>query len=78
MRILFKLLTLERDISRTIWRIDVTDGSFFQHFSTLFQALTFFDWSFPSKEVTYVSYKSLIVAIFNECICRKSAFHSTG
>ena len=31
---LLKFLTLEYDISRTIWRIEVSDGSFFLlHFS---------------------------------------------
>ena len=48
MSILLKFLTLKWDISRTIWRIEVSDGSFFCIFYTLsFELHFYFDWSFP-------------------------------
>ena len=40
--ILLKLLTLEWDISRTVWRIEITDGSFFACFMLFHLSLTFF------------------------------------
>ena len=46
--ILLKFLTLKWDISRTIWRIEVSDGSLFLHFSRYFiSAKPFFDQSLP-------------------------------
>ena len=46
--ILLKFLTLGWDISRTIWRIKVNDGSFFCSFHAFsFELNLFFDWSFP-------------------------------
>ena len=48
MSILLKFLTLKWDISRTIWRIEVGDGSFFCIFHTLSIKRNFvFDLSFP-------------------------------
>ena len=47
---LLKFLTLKWDISRTIWRIEVSDGSFFCIFHALsnsFELNFFFDRSFP-------------------------------
>ena len=46
--ILLKFLTLKWDISRTIWCIEVSDGSFFCIFHTLsFDLNSFFDRRFP-------------------------------
>ena len=45
--ILLKLLTLEWDISRTIWRIEVSDGSFLAIFTLFHLSLTFFRTEFP-------------------------------
>ena len=48
MSILLKFLTLKWDISRTIWRIEVSDGSFFFSFLTLFHlSVIFFQPEFP-------------------------------
>ena len=48
MSILFKFLTLKCDISRTIWRIEVSDGSLFCIFHTLsFELNLFFDRTCP-------------------------------
>ena len=48
--ILVKLLTLEWDISRTIWCIEGSDGSLFCIFHALSFELNFvFDWSFPLR-----------------------------
>ena len=48
--ILLKFLTLKWNISRTIWRIEVSDSSFFGIFHALsFELNFFFDWSFPLK-----------------------------
>ena len=48
--ILLTFLTLEWDISRAIWRIDVIDGSFFGIFHALpFKLKLFFDRSFPLR-----------------------------
>ena len=45
---LLKFLSLKWDISRTIWRIEVNDGSFFCIFHALsFEPNFFFDRSFP-------------------------------
>ena len=46
--ILLKFLTLEWDISRTIWRIEVSEGSFVCIFRALsFELNLFFEWSCP-------------------------------
>ena len=46
--ILLKYLTLKWNISRTIWHIEVGDGSFFCIFHTLsFELNFFFDRRFP-------------------------------
>ena len=46
--ILFKFLNLQWDIQRTIWRIEVSDGSFFFHFCALsFEINLFFDRAYP-------------------------------
>ena len=46
--ILLKFQTLEWDISRTIWRIEVSEGSFFCIFLALsFELNLFFEWSCP-------------------------------
>ena len=51
MSILPKFLTLKWNISRTIWRIEVGDGSFFFSFFTLFHlSLTFFRPEVPFKQ----------------------------
>ena len=48
--ILLKSLILKWDISRSIWRIEANDSSFFFSFFTLFHSsLTFFDRSFLLK-----------------------------
>ena len=48
--ILFKFLTLQRDISRTIWDIEVSDGSFVCSFHALsFELNCLLDRSFPLK-----------------------------
>ena len=48
MSILLKFLTFGRDISRTIWHIEVSDGSFFRIFQAhSFELNVFFDRSFP-------------------------------
>ena len=48
MSILHKFLTLKWNISRTIWRIEVGDGSFFCIFHALSCELNFiFDQRFP-------------------------------
>ena len=45
---LLEFLTLKWDISRTIWRIEVSDGSFFCIFhALLFELNFFFNWNFP-------------------------------
>ena len=50
--ILLKFLTLEWDISRAIWRIEVSDGSFFFIFHALSSELNLFlDRSFPLKNI---------------------------
>ena len=46
--ILLKFLTLEWDISRTIWHNDVSEGSFYCIFGALsFEGNLFFEWSCP-------------------------------
>ena len=45
--ILLKLLTLEWDISRTIWHIEVSDSSFLCIFHALSFELNFFRSEFP-------------------------------
>ena len=51
MSILLKFPNLEWNISRTIWRIDVSDGSFFCTFHALSFELNFFDrMSFPLRK----------------------------
>ena len=51
MSILLKFLTLKWDILRTIWRIEVSDGSFFLHFSRSFiWAKLFSRPEFPFKQ----------------------------
>ena len=57
MSILFKFLTLKWDISRTIWCIEVSNGScfFFLAFFTLFHlSLTFFRPEFPFKLCSFI------------------------
>ena len=50
--ILLKFPTLEWDISRTIWRIEVSDSSYFFSFFTLFHlSLAFFRPEFPFKSI---------------------------
>ena len=53
--ILLKFLTLEWDISRTIWRIEVSDGLFFAFFM-LFHLSLFLDWRFPLRSRATVPY----------------------
>ena len=49
MSILHNFMTLKWNISRIIWRIEVSDGSFL-HFSRSFsRAKHFSDWSFPLR-----------------------------
>ena len=48
--ILLKFLTLKCDISRTIWRIEVSDGSLFCIFhALLFDVYLFFDRTCPLR-----------------------------
>ena len=47
MSILPKFLTLKWNILRTIWHIEVGDGSFFAFFMLFHLVLAFFDQSFP-------------------------------
>ena len=47
----------EWDISRTIWHIEVSDGSFFVFFTLFHLSLTFFDRSFPLSENEAETYK---------------------
>ena len=49
---LLKFLTLGWDISRIIWRIEVSDGSFFAFFTLSFEFKLFFDQSFPLNAKT--------------------------
>ena len=49
MSILFKFLTLKWNISRTVWRIEVGDGSFFAFFTFFHLSLTFFRPEVPFK-----------------------------
>ena len=49
--ILFKFLTLKWDIWRTIWRIEVSDGSFFYIFHALSFELNFFRTEFPFNDL---------------------------
>ena len=52
--ILLKFLTLKWDISRTIWRIEVSDGSLFCIFHALLFELNFlFDGSFPLSWISW-------------------------
>ena len=54
MSILPKFLPLKWNISRTIWRIEVGDGSFFFAFFTLFHlSLTFFRPEVPFKGLLF-------------------------
>ena len=53
--ILLKFLTLKWDISRTIWRIKVNDGSFFGIFHALSFELNFFRPKFPFDAQFYLS-----------------------
>ena len=56
MSILPKFLTLKWNISRTIWRIEVGDGSGFFAFFTLFHlSLTFFRPEFPFNSIVLIS-----------------------
>ena len=48
--ILLKFLTLKSNISRTIWRIEVSDGSFFWIFYALSFGLNLFRPEFPFKK----------------------------
>ena len=58
---LLKFLTLKWDISRTIWRIEVSDGSIFCIFhALLFELIFFFDWSFP---LTAQAFKMVITTV---------------
>ena len=52
--ILLKLLTLELNISRTIWRIEVSDDSFFGLFHALSFELNFFRLEFPFKAENFM------------------------
>ena len=53
MPILLKFQTLKCDISRTIWRIEVSDGSLFCIFHALsFERNVFFDWPCPLSLVS--------------------------
>ena len=49
--ILLKFLTLKWNISRTIWRIEVSDGSFFFIFHALSFELNFFRPEVPFKPI---------------------------
>ena len=49
--ILLKFLILKWDIWRTIWRIEVSDGSFFLFFALFHLSFTFFRPEFPFKQV---------------------------
>ena len=48
--IMLKLLTLKWDTSRTVWHIEVSDGSFFFIFHALSFELNFFRPEFSFKE----------------------------
>ena len=50
--ILLKFLTLKWDISRSIWRIEVSDGSFFCIFHALSFELNLFRPEYPFKQKT--------------------------
>ena len=73
MSILPKFLTLKWNISRTIWRIDVGDGSFFAFFTLFHLSSTFFRPEVPFKHLQlvllgiYHLYTDLCVYI-NMCI----------
>ena len=57
--ILLKFLTLKCDISRTIWRIEVSDGSLFCIFHALsFELNLFFDRTSPLKFIEVRRQKS--------------------
>ena len=60
MSILPKFLTLKWNISRTVWRIEVGDGSFFYIFHVLsFELNFFFDQRFPLK--LYTNYDAKVM-----------------
>ena len=55
--ILLKFQTLKCDISRTIWRIEVSDGSLFCIFHALsFERNLFFDRTCPLRQRRFVMY----------------------
>ena len=63
MSILPKFLTLKWNISRTIWRIEVSDGSSFCIFHALSFGLNFFfDQRFPLIQSSQASARSSIIA----------------
>ena len=60
--ILLKFLTLKWNISRTIWRVEVGDGSFFLHLShSSFELNFFFDRRFPlTRGIDSLSFKLIV------------------
>ena len=77
--VLLKFLTLGWDISRTIWRIEVSDGSFFGIFHALsFELNLFFDRSFPlimyqAKLLKLVVERCSVNLQFQEKICNSGS-----
>ena len=63
MSIFPEFLTLKWNISRTIWRIEVGDGSFFAFFTSFHLSLTFF-----RPEVPFISQRSYGFLITKELI----------
>ena len=70
--ILFKFLTLKWNILRTIWHIEVGDGSSFCIFHALsFKLNFFFDWRFPLIELSGLSsWKEMVQGQIEERISK--------
>ena len=63
--ILLKVLTLKWDISRTIWRIEVSDDSFFGIFHALSFEVNLFRPEFPLTDCTLLKSAYLIYIVGN-------------
>ena len=78
MSILHNFMTLKWNISRIIWLIEVSDGSFL-HFSCSFSwAKHFSDWSFPLRLgvlVCLAEYEKLPYPYFNSRYCKTLSSH---
>ena len=70
--ILLKFQTLKSDISRTIWRIEVGDGSLFCIFHALsFEGNLFFDRTCPLRPF-------LVIFVENVCHANKDRYENSN